>query len=76
MDLATARTQKISIHAPRVGSDECCFECFDCVCISIHAPRVGSDVSKSSAPPNVSRISIHAPRVGSDFLAACYNNQG
>ena len=27
---------------------------------------MGSDVSKSFAPPNVSRISIHAPRMGSD----------
>ena len=33
----------ISIHAPRVGSDELNWCGFLLVCISIHAPRVGSD---------------------------------
>ena len=55
----------ISIHAPRVGSDNrgpgwpCNRR------ISIHAPRVGSDPKTSLLWP-LKIISIHAPRVGSD----------
>ena len=55
----------ISIHAPRVGSDD------DSLChwrlssISIHAPRVGSDgIHLQDLRDQL--ISIHAPRVGSD----------
>ena len=33
----------ISIHAPRVGSDDTIPQCTDITLISIHAPRVGSD---------------------------------
>ena len=33
----------ISIHAPRVGSDQCPFRSSWRLSISIHAPRVGSD---------------------------------
>ena len=58
----------ISIHAPRVGSDED----FDNVGlllagISIHAPRVGSD-RPGRLPGHDGLISIHAPRVGSDTI--------
>ena len=57
----------ISIHAPRVGSDE-----FPDVTlkftltISIHAPRVGSDGTKHKILTG-SVISINAPRVGCDY---------
>ncbi len=39
--------EKISIHAPRVGSDDkvLCQKCKD-LPISIHAPRVGSDTER------------------------------
>ena len=33
----------ISIHAPRVGSDDLVVTIFESFFISIHAPRVGSD---------------------------------
>ena len=57
---------RISIHAPRVGSDEVkSGENFLDV-ISIHAPRVGSDGSENCLRPSEEAISIHAPRVGSD----------
>ena len=59
-------TQKISIHAPRAGSDNLqgVFLLFWIV-ISIHAPRAGSDLSR--CPCRWSKcISIHAPRAGSD----------
>mgnify|MGYP007084590853 CR=1 FL=1 len=36
--------QRISIHAPRAGSDENYFYVFGGKDISIHAPRAGSDV--------------------------------
>ena len=57
---------RISIHAPRTGSDHI-EDAFTLVAppISIHAPRTGSD----PLHPNQSvarRISIHAPRTGSD----------
>ncbi len=58
---------KISIHAPRVGSD------FSrsiipsvAESISIHAPRVGSDTNRTFFDVVNDYISIHAPRVGSD----------
>ena len=64
-----ARAEKISIHAPRVGSDQRAepgsLALSD---ISIHAPRVGSDVCGSIFAQHKRRISIHAPRVGSDGL--------
>ncbi len=39
----TAKEKEISIHAPRVGSDELGAEVEKTNTISIHAPRVGSD---------------------------------
>ena len=56
----------ISIHAPRMGSDETGVTVPLAVGISIHAPRMGSD-DKYSKKYNVTKsISIHAPRMGSD----------
>ena len=57
--------QRISIHAPRTGSDNIILLCSPLITISIHAPRTGSD------PPEgfcyrPRHISIHAPRTGSD----------
>ena len=46
--LTPGQMTQISIHAPRVGSDDFC-SCAN-VCgtlISIHAPRVGSDSTRS-----------------------------
>ena len=56
---------KISIHAPRVGSDISLRRSQWKLAISIHAPRVGSDPS-GRCRHSPSPISIHAPRVGSD----------
>ena len=58
-------TLLISIHAPRVGSDDVRGSLRHRVFISIHAPRVGSD-HNIRLVGIVSLISIHAPRVGSD----------
>ena len=59
--------KKISIHAPRTGSD-LAVEISSIVSdISIHAPRTGSDKIKKGAR-NGAGISIHAPRTGSDTL--------
>ena len=61
---------RISIHAPRVGSDFTRLEIKKFwVSISIHAPRVGSD-RRSPLTEYIITISIHAPRVGSDFASA------
>ena len=57
----------ISIHAPRVGSDDLLLRLEGQLIISIHAPRVGSDLLHN-ALRQVVVISIHAPRVGSDGL--------
>ena len=57
--------EKISIHAPRTGSDVIARLCATLTQISIHAPRTGSDVQASGARI-VRNISIHAPRTGSD----------
>ena len=59
---------KISIHAPRAGSDSghlvrICLIAL----ISIHAPRAGSDFYAPLQTPKVI-ISIHAPRAGSDRI--------
>ena len=56
---------RISIHAPRVGSDPGSAARSAHSAISIHAPRVGSDTEIIIFAPGAS-ISIHAPRVGSD----------
>ncbi len=64
---ADALADKISIHAPRMGSDDGrVVGPVDGVLISIHAPRMGSDFSWRGLPPTVD-ISIHAPRMGSDL---------
>ena len=61
-------TDAISIHAPRVGSDEHAKLSVGIVNrISIHAPRVGSDDVATDATRDAASISIHAPRVGSDL---------
>ena len=60
------RVVGISIHAPRVGSDDSCRVLHENrQAISIHAPRVGSDGLCVHTGYDVC-ISIHAPRVGSD----------
>ena len=56
----------ISIHAPRVGSDQGAICRLFVGSISIHAPRVGSDPSSPYPVRHTHPISIHAPRVGSD----------
>ncbi len=56
----------ISIHAPRVGSDQHSADHSPAKRISIHAPRVGSDAINVPSICRFTRISIHAPRVGSD----------
>ena len=58
--------QKISIHAPRTGSDAAAAEKAGVTIeISIHAPRTGSDTYEVK-PELDHYISIHAPRTGSD----------
>ena len=57
---------RISIHAPRTGSDISLMILFlDFTKISIHAPRTGSDV-RAGFHVQQQYISIHAPRTGSD----------
>ena len=56
---------KISIHAPREGSDNSVFGLDLPTRISIHAPREGSD-DKDCILATYGGISIHAPREGSD----------
>ena len=58
---------RISIHAPREGSDLTNSFLATCaLAISIHAPREGSDPRAFFACRCSSMISIHAPREGSD----------
>ena len=60
------RQQKVSIHAPRVGSDLAAGDAGGRhVRVSIHAPRVGSD-GLIHPLQDSGGVSIHAPRVGSD----------
>ena len=57
---------RISIHAPRTGSDHTARpENGGLKDISIHAPRTGSDQAPTQRL-TVSEISLHAPRTGSD----------
>ena len=58
--------RKISIHAPRTGSDALRQQPCDRLRISIHAPRTGSDGSTPAKFAVLTGISIHAPRTGSD----------
>jgi len=70
----------VSIHAPRVGSDNPYFyNDAGPLNVSIHAPRVGSDM-KAEYMIVILGVSIHAPRVGSDksddqflLLLDCFN---
>ena len=63
--VSKCQRNRISIHAPRTGSDSITGKTrFSCE-ISIHAPRTGSDGHHRRAPC-VRGISIHAPRTGSD----------
>ena len=62
----TAHRVKISIHAPRMGSDKVRFFACGEYGISIHAPRMGSDQHTISLSYLTYFISIHAPRMGSD----------
>ena len=59
---------KISIHAPREGSDaRCPISERSTAAISIHAPREGSDRCGPEKLRLRFGISIHAPREGSDW---------
>ena len=62
---------RISIHAPREGSDGGKKSIMHYSSISIHAPREGSDHAGPSAGLR-RHISIHAPREGSDVKQALY----
>ena len=60
---------RISIHAPRTGSDGGRVRKKDQKnLISIHAPRTGSDAARGMGESGGIAISIHAPRTGSDDL--------
>ena len=60
----------ISIHAPRVGSDQMQFPCQLLLTYFYpRSPRGERREYRSSRMPSV-RISIHAPRVGSDYFSA------
>ena len=61
---------RISIHAPREGSDDKSRDKIRGLSISIHAPREGSDVIGRYCRDTLKAISIHAPREGSDSLTA------
>ena len=58
--------KRISIHAPRTGSDYRSHPLLLQRHISIHAPRTGSDRALAAATIEEEAISIHAPRTGSD----------
>ena len=66
---------RISIHAPRTGSDINIFHIASQLKISIHAPRTGSDSEASRYNGKLPMISIHAPRTGSDSEASRYNGK-
>ena len=62
---AQAPLRKISIHAPRTGSDTHALGILRAAEISIHAPRTGSDL-RIRFMCLEGGISIHATRTGSD----------
>ena len=68
--------RRISIHAPREGSDgrKVIFNCYGY--ISIHAPREGSDGAAAGYAMAIMDISIHAPREGSDQVQAAQIKDG
>ena len=66
MGVAFCKRLRISIHAPRTGSDVAQLgKTYAIQIISIHAPRTGSDESAMDKLL-AKTISIHAPRTGSD----------
>ena len=66
-DLLCLAGARISIHAPRTGSDALANCQTGSGHISIHAPRTGSDHQRRLACGLTLEISIHAPRTGSDL---------
>ena len=56
------QTTRISIHAPRVGSDDVSvLHRHNVILISIHAPRVGSDLSCMSVTPGSQKFQSTLP---------------
>ena len=68
-DLGEVLAVFISIHAPRMGSDNDNNVLTPDFKISIHAPRMGSDHGRFMGHAPLVGISIHAPRMGSDRFA-------
>ena len=66
--MQAAQNLRISIHAPRTGSDPFPKILSPSTEISIHAPRTGSD-EHGHKTADGQPISIHAPRTGSDRAA-------
>ena len=67
------RQGRISIHAPREGSDDSRVRsAYGNSYISIHAPREGSDGTDEDNEVFGYQISIHAPREGSDWETCAY----
>ena len=62
------RLQGISIHAPRVGSDNGGGNRYLHTKISIHAPRVGSDFAIKSCTPCIERFQSTLPVWGATLL--------
>ena len=61
---------EISIHAPRVGSDNQLKRDDPYIFISIHAPRVGSDSFRLAATDNVAEFQSTLPVWGATLLWA------
>ena len=57
----TKHGMQISIHAPRVGSDDLQRRLSICPCISIHAPRVGSDCTIRWLRPILQHFNPRSP---------------
>ena len=57
---------RVSIRAPRVGSDPITFDMLPADEVSIRAPRVGSDDARLRQRQH-REVSLRAPRVGSDY---------
>ena len=55
---------RISIHAPRMGSDNRPWRCPPCLPISIHAPRMGSDRSGTDEPVYMGQFQSTLPGWG------------
>ena len=61
--------QRISIHAPRTGSDSAIFPNTSTLGISIHAPRTGSDIGSASAWAQTARFQSTLPARGATSRA-------